>query len=534
MSEEVAAIYATLALDKSGFDTGLAEAQAQMAAMAASMDATSANITAASAEGAAAFDAAAADISAAADVTAADVDTASVAMDGGLLSVVASAAAVAGAFLSDIATTVVDAMATGVSAIVSGATAMVGALVTIASAALGAATTLTSLLIPALIGGAIALGVFAAAAAVAFLPFTAGAAIIGGLIGYFDILNGKAGSAGKQLEGWAKGVFRYIGSIATAVSGPVIHALAGLLSEFDKYVHTTAFHQQMKQWADDLVKDIGYAERFVEYIIANWPAIVGVAKKIVDAGLDVAAALVWLYNQYRTYWPKIKQTVEEFYNWFKATIWPGLHTVMVDIWNDLSNLWNGAKQAWPGISSAISTAWGIIKPILNFLIGVLGKVQDGISWLSKNSGPAFSAFGSAVSGVMSGIQSVVSGVATAIEDTISAAEAAYNWLVGHSGSTYKLGGGASNTGTKGPRMRATGGVLNPGEWSWVGERGPELIKAGPSGASVTANGRGHPGGGAPIYLVYQGYGSQADARRFARWLAPELARIPTITTRTTR
>jgi hypothetical protein len=50
---------------------------------------------------------------------------------------------------------------------------------------------------------------------------------------------------------------------------------------------------------------------------------------------------------------------------------------------------------------------------------------------------------------------------------------------------------------------ASGGFMFPNEWSWVGERGPELVKAGPRGASVMSNNEsmGMVGGMAGMTLV---------------------------------
>jgi hypothetical protein len=45
---------------------------------------------------------------------------------------------------------------------------------------------------------------------------------------------------------------------------------------------------------------------------------------------------------------------------------------------------------------------------------------------------------------------------------------------------------------------AAGGYMGPGELSWVGERGPELIRAGRQGATVTPN---HALGGGAIHVV---------------------------------
>jgi len=43
-----------------------------------------------------------------------------------------------------------------------------------------------------------------------------------------------------------------------------------------------------------------------------------------------------------------------------------------------------------------------------------------------------------------------------------------------------------------------GGFMKPGEWSWVGERGPELIRAGSQGATVV------PNAGHTINFIFQG------------------------------
>jgi len=56
-------------------------------------------------------------------------------------------------------------------------------------------------------------------------------------------------------------------------------------------------------------------------------------------------------------------------------------------------------------------------------------------------------------------------------------------LFGGGGSSGGLGSAAAG----GIGGNAGGGFVFPNEWSWVGERGPELVKAGPRGASVMSN-----------------------------------------------
>ncbi len=49
------------------------------------------------------------------------------------------------------------------------------------------------------------------------------------------------------------------------------------------------------------------------------------------------------------------------------------------------------------------------------------------------------------------------------------------------------GGGLGSSAADAIGGHAGGGFMRPNEWSWVGERGPELVKAGPRGASVMSN-----------------------------------------------
>ncbi len=85
------------------------------------------------------------------------------------------------------------------------------------------------------------------------------------------------------------------------------------------------------------------------------------------------------------------------------------------------------------------------------------------------------------------------------------------------GSVGGVGGGAAGTIGEGGAMglggHARGGYMPPNSWSWVGERGPELVKAGSHGASVMSNSDSLAMSSQPIInmTVYAN-----DAQSFAR------------------
>lgn len=80
------------------------------------------------------------------------------------------------------------------------------------------------------------------------------------------------------------------------------------------------------------------------------------------------------------------------------------------------------------------------------------------------------------------------------------------------------GGGASGLGSFGfggaPSIvtRASGGPIAPNGWSWVGEQGPELIRAGSSGASVlsASDSASAMGGGGPGQIVVTVNGARGN------------------------
>lgn len=84
-----------------------------------------------------------------------------------------------------------------------------------------------------------------------------------------------------------------------------------------------------------------------------------------------------------------------------------------------------------------------------------------------------------------------------------------------------FGGGAGPAGGVGTGIagaiggKAGGGFVFPNEWSWVGERGPELVKAGSSGMSVLSNrdSTGMMGRGGDIYMTVYAQDAPSFARR---------------------
>lgn len=159
------------------------------------------------------------------------------------------------------------------------------------------------------------------------------------------------------------------------------------------------------------------------------------------------------------------------------------------------------------ISSALHTGFrdGFKAGMLEFVRGLLQMIES--KMLAKLSDAIADAiFGGVSKGSGGkGIGSTILGV-----------------LLGGLGGIF--GGGGSGSGSMGSGVgtgisagighKAMGGFMSPNEWSWVGERGPELIRAGNQGATVIPN---HTTGGGNVFNFnyHAPPGSRVDSRETA-------------------
>lgn len=86
------------------------------------------------------------------------------------------------------------------------------------------------------------------------------------------------------------------------------------------------------------------------------------------------------------------------------------------------------------------------------------------------------------------------------------------------GALFGGGGGSGGLGSAAAGAiggHAGGGYMPPNSWSWVGERGPELVKSGPQGASVMSNraSMAFAGSGSPTINVYAQDAQSFTSRR---------------------
>jgi phage-related protein len=187
-------------------------------------------------------------------------------------------------------------------------------------------------------------------------------------------------------------------------------------------------------------------------------------------------------------------------------------------------LWGVVSTVWGDISQVISWAWNnVIQPIWNsilFVVGVMKAVFNDLKGVFET--------------VWNGISSVISTVWDDIKPIIDAITSAFGTVKDIVGGG--LDGIASVAHTLNVPGFAVGTSFAPAGWSWVGERGPELMRL-PAGAQVadhqqslgmaSGGGTSHEqlvaafseamqaagGGGRPIELHSHGVTNESDLAR---------------------
>lgn len=159
------------------------------------------------------------------------------------------------------------------------------------------------------------------------------------------------------------------------------------------------------------------------------------------------------------------------------------------------------KTVWGGIKTAfvvtVKFLRGLFADLVGVILGTFGAIIHGAAtafgWVPgvggklKKADSAFKSFAASVDKTLRGIDTFVP---INIHATFTATAQAAGYLGHH----------------------ARGGYVNPGDWSWVGENGPELVQAGRSGLTVksnsasmamTSSGGGWAGGGS-VHFHFHG------------------------------
>ena len=201
-----------------------------------------------------------------------------------------------------------------------------------------------------------------------------------------------------------------------------------------------------------------------------WNGIVGVVKDVWGAVYDwvikpLSNALDWLHNVFygihewfgglfsgilgvvQNVWSwiygYIVKPLQDAWNWITG-VFNGLFGWFDQLWSDISN---DLYDAWQNIAGWAEDAWnnviGAVKDGINGVIWIINGLIDGVNWLAAR------------------ISSI------------------YNWIPGLTQDSIPAIPEIS--------YLAMGGQMQPGQISIVGERGPELFRAGSAGGSVTSN-----------------------------------------------
>lgn len=200
--------------------------------------------------------------------------------------------------------------------------------------------------------------------------------------------------------------------------------------------------------------------------------------------------IIWTYVQtvmipmWKLIWEVIKQQWENIsgaisFAWNNVIkpiwdiIWGYITNVLVPTWK---KIWDIAKFVWDNVSSTVSSAWNRIQPVLsaikNFITGTVI--------------PAFQRVWEIARMVWSNISNVVSNAINTIKGVINSA---LEPLRKFADLMKKAGDAIKNAPSKIKSFIpgfAEGTNFAPGGWSWVGERGPELLKL-PRGTQVKSH-----------------------------------------------
>jgi TP901 family phage tail tape measure protein len=183
---------------------------------------------------------------------------------------------------------------------------------------------------------------------------------------------------------------------------------------------------------------------------------------------SLAAILQFFTNSFKAIWDAGKTIFKAFITWLKdnwTTLWNTMKTILSDGWSGLSSFF---KNGFKGLKTIWDTFWG---------------------GLSKTFTDMWTGIKSVATAAWSGLKGIFTAGANDVRDVLNWFIDAVNKIPGvpNIPKIPKFGGGGSSKNTKqqlgGTVVKkgntvgenAMGGGIAGGSWSWVGERGPELI-----------------------------------------------------------
>jgi TP901 family phage tail tape measure protein len=257
-----------------------------------------------------------------------------------------------------------------------------------------------------------------------------------------------------------------------------------------------------------------FAGAFVDTIIMGmqkaWDGIVwawnGISKWLAGVWKNITNAAGKAANAIGAWWAWLDQAAQEKFQAMGDAIWNAvswignwLKTTWQDVVNSVIGAWNWAStkatEIWQGIVNGITNTVGGAKKLIT-------DVFDGISAYFTELGTTAYNWGVSV------IQHIIDGINSMIQKLKDTIGGAYNWarnLLGGGGDSGSGGGGEHQNS---PGGHAVGGSWAANTWSWVGEKGPELVLNGRRDSyvftheqSMALAGGAMSGGGGTITVV---------------------------------
>ena len=244
----------------------------------------------------------------------------------------------------------------------------------------------------------------------------------------------------------------------------------GFVMDEESVKTSAAFKDSM----DDIKKAMGGAiakigvelmpmfQSMMDWVMAHMPEIQAVIKKVFEVVADVVKVAIDIFTNY------LLPIFAAVYNWTKEN-WPTIQKII------------------EGVFKAIGFVWdNVLAPVLGFLWDALKLVVD---FVANN----FDGMQRTVESVMDGIGAAVKIVTGIFDGVVGAIKTAYDWLTKWNDKEVKEKNTQNPDTSSNPRNYVTRPQRNAkgtenfnGDWTWIGEEGPELMQL-PKGTKIRSN-----------------------------------------------
>lgn len=303
-----------------------------------------------------------------------------------------------------------------------------------------------------------------------------------------------------------------------SMGGTIGNAVLPYLTQFSTWINSHM--PQIQQFVTDAMKAIGDAlTNVADFVKTNlmpifkelfdWisPYMPQIRQFVVDAFTkikemlkvvgdfvkeNIIPAFKLLKEKFDEYFPKIKDAVMKAYEYLKPHFDKLVATIKSDLMPIIMMLWDTFKKAWPGIQSIFEIVFPIIVVIIGRLIdgiGIFIGIVKGVYGFIK---PPLDLVFNIFSTVFGGIQKLIEGVQWVLDKfngtpmNNKSATVTTNQQQLNEQAAYRKNDGGGD-GRNDPKYHnAAGTDFWQGGDTWVGEKGPEIVRL-PRGSQIIPN-----------------------------------------------